>query len=761
MPSKKYIARFFSALFIFPLMFLHASSAWALASVSISPSPSYTGNYIVSWTGNDGGAGGNLYENDVAISSIGSSNSGSFSVSGKAGGNYNYYIIYYYRTSPGTSTRSPSSTVSVIKTPSAPGSVNVRQDKATIVISGYNVAQATNYNYQRIGGTPLSGNTAASLFSDPSISFDTSYYYRVQACNTAGCSGTWTNSASISIPPIPTAPASVTATPSGTAIALSYYSSRATNYSITRSPAFVNSPVVVNSPNFNDTSAALGVTYTYQVTALNATGNSVAVSSNSVRLPPKPSPPLAIWGNPAGTSVLVGWNSSPEATNYTLINSLGLNITLSGVNNTSYQDYAISPGQQIVYQVNACNSSGCSDFTRSSSVTIPALFYVTNNDNDGNFTLNWSGVATDARIFQTMPNGSTVAVMPHGGSTGTFPITGKTGGSTSNYFLENWYHPPTAGDFVYYGQTSLSVTVAQLLAPSFITATLNANTGNGPSISVNWGESPGNNVTYNLARNNSVYTLAAGNLDKSLTANTSYNYSVYACKGTNCSSAITSSIVNVPPVPSVPSFINASQNLKTVDVKWGASSNATSYEVTRNSVTISNANVTALNDPGISVLVPTTYAARACNIAWCSNFVSASTITLPPIPSIPAAISATVNLSSITINGGASNYANKYSWRKNGVAINGMDDESNVYADLNVVNGTQYTYSVQACNATGCSDWITATPVVGGAVKAGVQVKLNYKYDALGRLRVVNENTIPKTNYNYDAAGNRKTVEEK
>lgn len=112
MPLIKNIVRFTSAVFILTLMFFYTSAAWALASVSISPSPSYTGNYTVSWTGNDGGAGGSLYENDAPIASIGSSNSGSYAISGKPVGNYSYYIIYYNRSSPG-STRSPSTTVTV------------------------------------------------------------------------------------------------------------------------------------------------------------------------------------------------------------------------------------------------------------------------------------------------------------------------------------------------------------------------------------------------------------------------------------------------------------------------------------------------------------------------------------------------------------------------------------------------------------------------------------------------------------------------
>ncbi len=136
--------------------------------------------------------------------------------------------------------------------------------------------------------------------------------------------------------------------------------------------------------------------------------------------------------------------------------------------------------------------------------------------------------------------------------------------------------------------------------------------------------------------------------------------------------------------------------------------------------------------------------------------------TLGIVPAAPASISVTVNLSSMFVKWAPSAIATKYNLNRNGALI-ASNLTALYYVDLTVVTGTSYSYSINACNATGCSTtWTTSTSSanVAGALQTGNMVGQQYEYDALGRLKKVKVGGADKTNYQYDKAGNRTTVTE-
>jgi hypothetical protein len=71
----------------------------------------------------------------------------------------------------------------------------------------------------------------------------------------------------------------------------------------------------------------------------------------------------------------------------------------------------------------------------------------------------------------------------------------------------------------------------------------------------------------------------------------------------------------------------------------------------------------------------------------------------------------------------------------------------------NKYNGT-YKYKLKACNEFGCSKEVISSEIIVNHPNP----KIIYKYDALGRLIIIEDYQLGKRQYDFDAAGNRETV---
>jgi autotransporter-associated beta strand protein len=139
--------------------------------------------------------------------------------------------------------------------------------------------------------------SAPYYFTDvaPGLSPGNTYYYKLQATNTAGLSST-SNTASVRIPNVPAAPTDATAVQSGSQVVVSWTDEAgpfALGYQISRSvdggpfTIYTDRPETSDSPpstqTFTDTNVPLGHTYTYEIVAENVAGfSSPAYTSVSV-----------------------------------------------------------------------------------------------------------------------------------------------------------------------------------------------------------------------------------------------------------------------------------------------------------------------------------------------------------------------------------------------------------------------------------------------------------------------------------------------
>jgi FtsP/CotA-like multicopper oxidase with cupredoxin domain len=139
-----------------------------------------------------------------------------------------------------------------------------------------------------------------------------------------------------------------------------------------------------NSTTYTDTTAALGITYRYRVTAFNTAGTSASNVVTVLILPPPPAAPTALTAavltlNPPVIALAWTDNSNNEtgftiqrATNSTF--TAGLTIFTVGANVTTYNDTAIAPYIRYYYQVRAFNLGGNSAFTNTANASATILF---------------------------------------------------------------------------------------------------------------------------------------------------------------------------------------------------------------------------------------------------------------------------------------------------------------------------------------------------------------------------------------------------
>ncbi|MBC3932012.1 Ig-like domain-containing protein [Undibacterium curvum] len=209
--------------------------------------------------------------------------------------------------------------------------------------------------------------------------------------------------------------------------------------------------------------------------------------------------------------------------------------------------------------------------------------------------------------------------------------------------------------------------------------------------------------------------------DSNLAPGTDYMYRLHACASTGCSKHVELAGKTKPKAvtiatPGVPRAAKIESNQ--ISLEWTAVDGASSYKLERNAQLIANGadirQVTYL-DSGLAAATKYSYRLQACNGNTCSDWSTALSVqTLaevvtppkPPVaPAIPAAPSVAVtNSSSLTVSWTAISGANRYVLKRNGVQVGGDALSALSFADAGLEPGTAYSYQLQACIDSLCSD---------------------------------------------------------
>ena len=367
------------------------------------------------------------------------------------------------------------------------------------------------------------------------------------------------------------------------------------------------------------------------------------------------------------------------------------------------------------------------------SVPAQALtFNVPATDDDGNFTISWSGDRTYAHLYE-LTNGTFEDPSIFGSGmpgTHTFNVTGKPEG-TYQYGLKDCDRintPVGPRESCTFVSKTITVLFPPAAPTSFSAAVSNT------KINLSWSSSSGA-TTYDIQRNNNALTTDSGTpySDTSATPGVAYTYRIRACKNSaTCSAWVSSNSVTIPTIPAPPASINAIPSGQSVSLNWPSSSGATSYELQRNNATIKTLNTTSYTDP--SGLGTFTYRVRACNGTGCSGWVTSSQIEVATVPAQIASLSASINGPAIALSWAPVTGATRYEIQRNSGDLTTVTSTS--YPDSTAIPNTAYIYQIRACSSAGCSAWrasssVTIPPIPGipasiSAVMNGANVAISW-----------------------------------
>jgi len=298
-----------------------------------------------------------------------------------------------------------------------------------------------------------------TTFSDTGVTCGTTYTYTVKAVNADGDSAGVTATATTfaCTVTIPAAPGGLTATAvSQTQINLLWTdnSSNETGFRLFRNGVELTpSPKVgANVTTFSDTGVVCGTTYTYEVKATNASGDSAGVTATATTPACASGSPTAPGGLTATaisqTQINLLWtdNSSNE-TGFRIFRN-GVELTPSpkvGANVTTFSDTGLTCGTTYTYEVKATNASGDSAGVTATATT-PACASGTPAAPGGltatavsqtQINLLWTDNSSNETGFRIFRNGVELTPSPKvGANVTTFSDTGLTCGTTYTYTVK-------------------------------------------------------------------------------------------------------------------------------------------------------------------------------------------------------------------------------------------------------------------------------------------------------------------------------------
>ena len=716
-------------------------------------------------------------------------------------------VTYYYKVSAtnaigeGPKSNEASATPSAPATPpGAPQGLSATPGDTTVSLtwsppSSNGGSPITNYKiYRRTagGGETLIATIGNQLsYSDGGLTNGVTYYYKVSAVNNEG-EGPKSNEASAT----PTAPATPPGAPQGlvatagdATVTLTWSApssnggSPITNYRIYRSTTGggeTPQATIGNVLTYSDTAVTNGVTYYYEVSALNNVGEgprSSEASATPIAPTTAPGAPRDLGAVAGDATVALAW-SSPSSdggsaiTNYkvyrgTISGQLSLLATLPNV--LSYTDSAVTNGQTYYYKVTAVNAVGEgprsneASGTPTSGQTVPSPPRQLNaTPGEAQVTLTWLAPSSDGgspitnfKIYQGTASGGE-SLLATVGAVFSYPDSSVTNGVTYYYYV-------TAVNGIGASGSSNEVSATPVAGPSVPDAPQNlvATPGNG-TMTLTWSPPPwdvrspvtGYTVYRGTNSGNRSFFVPLGNVttytDTGLANGQRYYYVVTAINAIG--EGPPSSEVSAKPatVPGSPGNLQAIPGNGNVTIQWSGAPNngapVTSYRVYRGttsgqtSLVKTLGNVDTYTDTGLTNGVRYYYRVAAVNRVGegtKSNEASASPTAGPSVPSVPRNLAATAGSGVVTLRWSAP-AANGGSPIKNYTIYRGVSRDSLMVLarasalslfDGGLTNGVTYYYAVAAVNSIGegpRSPLVAATPKASGlgtdTIKPSIQI---------------------------------------
>ncbi len=392
----------------------------------------------LTWTPSVGATSYNIYMNGIVL--VGVTNT-TYTDTGLVNGQtYSFQVTAL--NSAGESAKTPSVSVTPVAPvvpPAPPTNLSATAGNTTAKLSWTPVAGATSYNIY-VNGSLYSTNITDNPHTVAGLVNGQSYAIQITSVNSNGESS---KSTSVSVTPmtpaVTTPPVLVSVIGTGNSEYLTWTAvTGATSYIVYQNGVAIG--VVTSGLNYNDLSVKVNNTYSYYVTALGATGESLPSNTISANTSP-PITPTGFTGVPGNGTAIISWNPvTPQPNSYVVYN-LYKNSLLYKPNLlvTTFTDTGLTNGTSYTYEVAASNPFGQSRHTNaltivptSSVVTVPATpTNLTAIAGNTKITLNWTAVP-GAISYNLYLSGS-MTPFAVGVLTPTFVDTGLVSGQTYSF----------------------------------------------------------------------------------------------------------------------------------------------------------------------------------------------------------------------------------------------------------------------------------------------------------------------------------------
>ena len=600
-------------------------------------------------------------------------------------------------------------------------------DDGGLTITGYTVTSSPGGFTSTVSGTSSSATVTG-------LSNGTAYTFTIVATNADGDSDPSSESSAVTPLTVPGAPTDISGVSGVGQVVVSWSApasnggSTITGYTVTSSPGGFTKTVSGTATSATVTGLSNGTAYTFSIIATNAAGNSSASSASSSVTP------YTVPGAPTGASATAGnaqasvsWsaptsNGGSAITGYTVTSSPGgFTATVDGTSSSATVS-GLSNGTAYTFSIIATNARGNSSASSASSsvtpYTIPgAPTSVSATSGYGQATVSWSAPASNSGSTIT---GYTVTSSPGGftasvnGSTTSAIVTGLSSGTAYTFTV---IATNAAGDS---SASSASSSVTPYTVPGAPTG-VSGVAGN-VQVVVSWSApvaNGGSAITgYTVTSSPGGFTATSNTttaIVTGLSGEVAYTFTVVATNAAGNSAASTASSSVTPyMVPGAPTSVTAVAGNAQATVSWAApasngGSTITGYTVTSSpggftaTVTGTTATVT-----GLSNGTAYTFTVVAMNAAGNSSASSASSSVTPvTIPGAPTGVTATNGNGLATVSwtapfdGGSAITGYTVTSSPGGFTATVSSGTSASVTGL--TNGTAYTFTVVASNASGSS----------------------------------------------------------
>jgi hypothetical protein len=592
----------------------------------------------------------------------------------------------------------------------------------------------------------------ATSHSDGGLAAETSYTYRVRACNGGGCSAyTAEATATTSATPAPTAPSNLDATTISTGqIDLTWTpgSGDATELRLERrvndDPFTLRHTMPAGTTEFSDTQVSADNQYTYRIEAC-ASGDLCSEFSNEATAVTPPVPPSGLAATALSTSSIeVTWTDDVRTEESFEVQRMPVGGSFTTVatlpeGSTEFLDQGLSAETTYTYRVRSCNAAGCSAYTAGVSATthLPAPSGLTATAvNATRIDLTWTDNSTTESEFR---------IERREGTTGPFAQVAAVGAGVTAYSDEG-LPPGTLHQYQVLAcnggcsepSNRAEATTAQ--APAAPSA-LSANPTSTTFVALSWTDNSTTEEEFRIERStaggpfNQIAVLGPDVVsygDSGLSPETAYTYRVRACSGGYCS-AYSNEAPALTPMPAPTSLAATATSSTEVDLTWiDQSTTETGFEIHRDEQPYATAPAGAesYTATGLSPETTYTFRVRAVNDSGTSDWSNTDDDTTFPAP--PTGLGATAT-SSTTVELAWSNHSAvatqvRIEQREVGGEFSEIALEpasSTSYEDTGLTPETQYEYRVRACDGGFCSDYsataqATTQPIPAPAAPTGL-----------------------------------------